>query len=116
MAIMKKTVDPAPETMNDRPTLNLTGATIQAAYQLSDTCIVFTLNIPGVSLRDMRLVEKKAGGYFIGPPQAKGKDGQYYDRFLVYLSDTDEQRVIKAVLDHFAGTNEKRDFKTRYEV
>ena len=115
MAIKKNTAVPAPE-VDDRPTLNLTGATIQAAYQLSDTCIVFTLNIPGVSLRDMCLIEKKAGGYFISPPQAKGKDGQYHDRFLVYLSVTDEQRVIKAVLDHFAGTNEKRDFKTRYEV
>ena len=116
MAITKKTVDPAPETMNDRPTLNLTGATIQAAYQLSDTCIVFTLNIPGASLRGMRLVEKKTGGYFISTPQDKGKDGQYHDRFLVYLSADDEQRVIKAVLDHFTGTNEKRNFKTRYEV
>lgn len=115
MAIKKNTAVPAPE-VDDRPTLNLTGATIQAAYQLSDTCIVFTLNIPGVSLRDMRLIEKKTGGYFISTPQAKGKDGQYHDRFLVHLSVTDEQRVIKAVLDHFAGTNEKRDFKTRYEV
>ena len=115
MAIKKNTAVPAPE-VNDRPTLNLTGATIQAAYQLSDTCIVFTLNIPGVSLRDMRLIEKKAGGYFISVPQAKGKDGQYHDRFIVHLSATDEQRVIKTVLDHFAGTNEKRDFKTRYEV
>ena len=115
MSIKKNTAVPAPE-VNDRPTLNLTGASIQAAYQLSDTCIVFTLNIPGVSLRDMRLIEKKAGGYFISTPQVKGNDGQYHDRFLVYLSDTDEQRVIKAVLEHFAGTNEKRDFKTRYEV
>ena len=115
MAIKKNTAVPAPE-VDDRPTLNLTGATIQAAYQLSDTCIVFTLNIPGVSLRDMRLIEKKTGGYFISTPQVKGKDGQYHDRFIVDLSATDEQRVIKAVLDHFAGTNEKRDFKTRYEV
>lgn len=116
MAITKKTTVPAPETVNDRPTLNLTGATIQAAYQLSDTCVVFTLNIPGVSLREMRMVEKKAGGYFISTPQVKGKDGQYHDRFLVYLSKADEQRVIRTVLDHFTGTNEKRDFKTRYEV
>ena len=115
MAIKKNTNVPAPE-VNDRPTLNLTGATIQAAYQLSDTCVVFTLNIPGASLRDMRRFEKKTGGYFISTPQVKGKDGQYHDRFLVYLSAEDEQRVIKAVLDHYAGTNEKRDFKTRYEV
>lgn len=115
MAIKKNTAVPAPE-VNDRPTLNITGATIQAAYQMSDTCIVFTLNIPGASLRDMRLVEKKAGGYFISTPQVKGKDGQYHDRFMVYLSEADEQRVIKTVLDHFTGTGEKRDFKTRYEV
>lgn len=115
MAIKKNTIVPAPE-VNDRPTLNLTGATIQAAYQMSDTCIVFTLNIPGASLRDMRLAEKKAGGYFISTPQVKGKDGQYHDRFMVYLSEADEQRVIRTVLDHFTGTGEKRDFKTRYEV
>lgn len=116
MAITKKNANSVPETVNDRPTLNLTGATIQAAYQMSGTCIVFTLNIPGASLRDMRLVEKKAGGYFISTPQVKGKDGQYHDRFMVYLSEADEQRVIKTVLDHFTGTGEKRDFKTRYEV
>lgn len=116
MAITKKNANSVPETVNDRPTLNLTGATIQAAYQMSDTCIVFTLNIPGASLREMRLVEKKAGGYFISTPQAKGKDGQYHYRFMVYLSEADEQRVIKTVLDHFTGTGEKRDFKTRYEV
>lgn len=116
MAITKKNANSVPETVNDRPTLNLTGATIQAAYQMSDTCIVFTLNIPGASLRDMRLVEKKAGGYFISTPQFRGKDGQYHDRFMVYLSEADEQRVIKTVLDHFTGTGEKRDFKTRYEV
>lgn len=115
MAIKKNTAVSAHE-VDDRPTLNLTGASIQAAYQLSDTCVVFTLNIPGASLRDMRLIEKKAGGYFISTPQVKGKDGQYHDRFLVYLSAEDEQRVIKAVLDHYAGTDEKRDFKTRYEV
>lgn len=115
MAIKKNITVPAPE-VNDRPTLNLTGATIQAAYQMCDTCIVFTLNIPGASLRDMRLVEKKAGGYFISTPQVKGKDGQYHDLFMVYLSEADEQRVIKTVLDHFTGTGEKRDFKTRYEV
>lgn len=116
MAITKKNANSVPETVNDRPTLNLTGATIQAAYQMSDTCIVFTLNIPGASLRNMRLVEKKAGGYFISTPQVKGKDGQYHDRFMVYLSEADEQRVIKTVLDHFTGTGEKQDFKTRYEV
>ena len=115
MAIKKNTAVPAPE-VNDRPTLNLTGATIQAAYQLSDTCVVFTLNIPGASFRDMRMVEKKAGGYFITTPQVKGKDGQYHDRFMVYLSAEDERRVVDAVLNHFAGMNEKRDFKTRYEV
>ena len=101
---------------NDRSTLNLTGATIQAAYQLSDTLITFTLNIPGASFRGMRLVEKKAGGYFIAVPQNKGKDEKYHDLFVVYLSDADEKRVINAVLNHFTARDEKRDFTTRYEV
>lgn len=102
--------------MNDRPTLNMTGATIQAAYQLSDTCIAFTLNIPGASFRGMRLVEKRDGGYFIASPQSKGKDGKYHDLFIVYLSVTDETKIIGTVLKHYTGKDESRDFKTRYEV
>lgn len=101
---------------NDLPTLNMTGATIQAAYQLSDTCIAFTLNIPGASFRGMRLVEKRDGGYFIASPQSKGKDGKWHDLFIVYLSATDETKIIGAVLEHYTGKDEIRDFKTRYEV
>lgn len=99
-----------------KPTLNLTGATIQAAYQLSETVISFTLNIPGASLRGMRLVEKKDGGYFIATPQTKGKDDKYHDLFIVYLSDEDERAITDAVMAHFTATGEKRDFTTRYEV
>ena len=114
MAIQKN--NSARNTNGNKPTLNLTGATIQAAYQLSDTVISFTLNIPGASLRGMRLVEKKDGGYFVTNPQTKGKDDKYHDLFIIYLSDDDEKRVIDTVLKNFAEKGEKRDFTTRYEV
>lgn len=101
---------------NNKQYLNIAGATVQAAYQISDSVISFTLNIPGASLRNMKLVSKKDGGTFISAPQVKGKDGNYHDVFCVWLSEADEARISKLVQDVFVGQDEKRDFTTRYEV
>lgn len=112
MAFTKKNAD----NNTNKTTLNITGATVQAAYQLSAGVIVFTLNLPGLSLRNMRLVEKKAGGCFITNPQTKGKDDKWHDLFRVYLSPADEQRVADTVQECYTPMNGKRDFETRYEV
>lgn len=79
--------------------MNITevGATVTNARIIGDTCITFSLKCKGFSLYNMKLCEGR-DGYFIVPPSTKGKDGQYYNQYAVYLSKEDEQRVIENVL------------------
>lgn len=59
---------------------------------------MFTLKLPGLALYNLRVVpEGKKYDAFIGMPEDKGKDGDYYKRFALYLSDEDTKAVLKAV-------------------
>ena len=60
--------------------------------------IFFSLTGKGLGLYNLRIV-KGARGSFIASPQQKGKDGKYYDLYSLYLSNEDEERVMKAVID-----------------
>ncbi len=102
-------------TPESKPTLNITGATIQAAHMVSDNIAVFTLNIPGATFMNMKVIDGK-NGMFIAMPQQKGKNDQWYDEYRLYLSDEDTARIIKAVGEHCAAVGAKCDYKTRYEV
>lgn len=58
----------------------------------------FTLNIPGLALFDLRVVPgTKKYDAFIGMPEIKGKDGNYYKRFALYLTKADTEAVLDAV-------------------
>ena len=58
----------------------------------------FTLKMPGLSLYNLRVVPAgKKYDAFIGMPEDKGKDGDYYKRFALYLSEDDIKAVLKAV-------------------
>lgn len=58
----------------------------------------FTLRIPGLQLFDLRVVPAgKNYDAFIGMPEDKGNDGDYYKRFALYLSDEDTKAVLEAV-------------------
>lgn len=58
----------------------------------------FTLKMPGLSLYNLRVVPAgKKYDAFIGMPEDKGKDGDYYKRFALYLSEDDTKAVLKAV-------------------
>lgn len=58
----------------------------------------FTLKLPGLSLFDLRVVPAgKKYDAFIGMPEDKGADGDYYKRFALYLSDEDTKAVLEAV-------------------
>lgn len=83
----------------ERVNMNLMaiGATVVNARIIGDTCITFSLKCQGFSLYNMKLCEGR-DGYFIVPPSTKGKDGQYYNQYAVYLSKEDEQRMIEDVL------------------
>ena len=58
----------------------------------------FTLQLPGLALYNLRVVpEGKKYAAFIAMPEDKGKDGDYYKRFALYLDEEDTKAVIEAV-------------------
>lgn len=58
----------------------------------------FTLSLPGLSLYNLRVVPAgRKYDAFIGMPEDKGKDGEYYKRFALYLTDEDTKAVLDAV-------------------
>ena len=76
----------------------------------------FTLRLPGLSLYNLRLVP--AGDdydEFIGMPEDKGSDGDYYKRFALYLTDEDAEEVIDAVKEEAkaAKKSKKKSKKKR---
>lgn len=103
----------APEI--EKSYLSIEGATVQGCHLISDRVCVFTLNVPGASFLNLKIVDG-TNGEFIAMPQSKGRDGQYYDLYRVYLSEKDAQRIIAAVSEHATAQGEKTDYKTRYEV
>lgn len=103
----------APEVVKSY--LSIKGATVQACHLISDRICVFTLNIPGATFLNLKVVDGKNGA-FIAMPQSKGRDGEYYDLYRVYFSDADAQRIIAAVAKYATAPGAKTDYKTRYEV
>lgn len=60
----------------------------------------FTLKLPGLALYNLRVVPAgKKYKAFIAMPEDKGKDGEYYKRFALYLSEEDTEEVLQAVDD-----------------
>lgn len=70
------------------------------ARVLSDNCIVFGVELEGISLYGLKLVETKDGKRFISMAQTKGKDGKYYNNYFINLSDKQKEDIIKIVLDN----------------
>lgn len=103
----------APEVV--KSCLSIEDATVQACHLISDRICVFTLNIPGATFLNLKVVDGK-NGEFIAMPQSKGRDGRYYDLYRVYFSAADAERIIAAVAEHATKPGEKTDYKTRYEV
>lgn len=58
----------------------------------------FTLKLPGLALFNLRVVPAgKKYDAFIGMPEDKGNDGDYYKRFALYLSGEDTKAVLEVV-------------------
>lgn len=58
----------------------------------------FTLKMEGLQLYNLRVVPAGENyPAFIAMPEDKGKDGDYYKRFSLYLSDEDTEEVLDAV-------------------
>lgn len=67
---------------------------------LSDNCIDFGVELDGISLYGLKLVETKDGKRFISMAQTKGRDEKYYNNYYINLSDERKEEIIKIVLDN----------------
>jgi DNA-binding cell septation regulator SpoVG len=72
-------------------------AVVRNVRQVADNCLTFTLRISGIDLYGMRLVDGKKGR-FITASSTKGKNGNYYENYRVYLDDSGRNAVETAVL------------------
>lgn len=79
-------------------------AMVTNVRQISETCVCFTLKCKGFSLYGLRAVEKKDGSsWFISVPATKGKDGNYYDNYGLYLRDEDQEAILDTVFKILEG-------------
>lgn len=72
-------------------------AVVRSVRQVADNCLTFTLRFAGIDLYGMRLVEGQKGR-FITANATKGKNGNYYENYRVYLDDSGRNAVETAVL------------------
>lgn len=73
---------------------------VKNARVLSDNCIVFGVELEGISLYGLKLVETKDGKRFISMAQTKGRDEKYYNNYYINLSDERKEEIIKIVVDN----------------
>ena len=101
---------------DEKPKLNIKGATVSGCRFLSDKVIAFTLNLPGLALYNMKVIDGKNGA-FIAPPQNKSnKTDKWVDAFGVRLDSADEDSIAQAVINHATQAGDPVEWKTRYEV
>lgn len=59
--------------------------------------VYFTLTLNGVRIYNCRVVEYDKGDDFIGFPQQKGSNGEYYPVVTAYVSPEDTKKILKKV-------------------
>ena len=79
-------------------------AMVTNVRKINDKCIGFTLRCKGFSFYNLRAVQHNRGdGWFISVPATKGKDGNYYDNYGLYLRDEDEEAILDTVFKILEG-------------
>lgn len=76
---------------------------------VTPTFISFTLELKGLVLYNMKLVETKGGVRFVAPPSQKAKNGNYYNVYSLYLSKEDNERVMDTVLAQLEQTRNQEE-------
>ena len=70
---------------------------------MTEHMVSFTLKMHGLALYNMKVTEStkgdSAGKMFLSNGQSKGSDGKYYNNYALYLSNEDNDMIIKAVCD-----------------
>ena len=72
---------------------------VKNVRRLSDAVIVFTLDLGiGLSLYNVKCVSGR-DGEFIAASETKGKDGNWYRNYGIYLTEDSEDAIIDKVLE-----------------
>lgn len=80
-----------------REYLPITTFTVERCRVNQDcTRVTFTLKIPGAIFPDMKYVCTDQY-QFLAPPEDKGRDGKYYKRYYLYLTEEDSKRIVEEV-------------------
>lgn len=67
--------------------------------------LFFTLQLPGLSLYNLKVVPgTKKYDSFIGIPEIKGSDGNWYKVYNLFLTDVDTKNII-AEVEYIASHN-----------
>lgn len=59
--------------------------------------VYFTLTLNGIRIYNCRVVEYDKGDDFIGFPQQKGSNGEYYPVVTAYVSPEDTKKILEEV-------------------
>lgn len=59
--------------------------------------VYFTLTLNGIKIYNCRVVEYDKGDDFIGFPQQKGSNGEYYPVVTAYVSPEDTKKILEEV-------------------
>lgn len=79
-------------------------AMVTNVRKINDKCIGFTLKCKGFSLYNLCAVQHNRGdGWFISVPATRGKDGNYYNNYGLYLRDEDQDAILDTVVKILEG-------------
>ena len=87
MATVNKRNTNKEATKNDKYSIE----NMRAVDNCGKTLAFFTLDVDGVKIYNLTLVESK-NGVFVGFPSKQGKDGKYYS--TVWISDKKERETV----------------------
>lgn len=106
----KKAAEAAKETQTEKVYAKVFTTEVSKVRTLKSGDTFFDLKINGVMIYGCKAVESKQYPTFIGWPQRKGTDGNYYNVCSVFISPEDTEKIIaqvQAILDKEDGDGDE---------
>ena len=106
----KKAAQAAKETQTEKVYVKVFTTEVSKVRTLKSGDTFFDLKINGVMIYGCKAVETKDYPIFIGWPQRKGTDGNYYNVCSVFISPEDTEKIIaqvQAILDQEDGVSDE---------
>ena len=100
---MKKPENANAKNSNNIEELKIDNYCVKRAVTVGkNACVLADVEINGITIYGMRVVEGKNGD-FLSFPQTKGKDGNYYSVCWAMLCENDLADILKAIEDKLNG-------------